>query len=122
MGMDSSQLRQLAADLTKAAHNVGPAAQAVVRKSAVDGVRVAKNLAPVDTGNLKNSISHSDLRGVGQSGTLAAEFGPTADYGVYVEHGTSRMAPQPFMGPAADAITPAFEQAMAQLGAEALNG
>lgn len=27
--------------------------------------------------------------------------GPTADYGGYVEHGTSRMAAQPYMAPAA---------------------
>lgn len=122
MGADASELRKLSADLGNGVRETGPRAQVVVRKSAVDGVRIAKNKVPVDTGNLKSTISHSDLRGVGQSGNIAAEFGPTADYGPYVELGTSRMAPQPFMGPAADAIAGPFEQAMAQLGTEVLGG
>jgi HK97 gp10 family phage protein len=122
MGMDASDFRKLTADLSKAPRSVGNGAQIVVRKSLVDGVAAAKNKVPVDTGNLKGSISHSDLRTVGSTGTIGGEFGPTAEYGPYVEHGTSRMAPQPFMGPAADLITPSFEQAMAQLGEEALGG
>jgi HK97 gp10 family phage protein len=116
------QLRRLAADIAKAAATTGRRAQTVVRKTAYDIERTAKNLVPVDTGNLKGSIGHSDARAVGRSGSLAIEIGPTANYGIYVEMGTSRMAPQPFMGPAADQHTPAFEQAMAQLGLEGLNG
>lgn len=115
-------LRKLAADIRKAAKGTGQRAQAVVRKTAVDIESTAKQIAPVDTGNLKGSIGHSDLRTVGRSGSLSVEIGPTASYGVFVELGTSRMAPQPFMGPAADRHAPGFEQAMAQLGAEALNG
>lgn len=115
-------LRRLAADIQRAARNTGQRAQAVVRKTAIDIESTAKQLAPVDTGNLKGSIGHSDLRTVGRSGTLAVEIGPTASYGVFLEMGTSRMAPQPYMGPAADRHAPGFEQAMAQLGAEALNG
>jgi HK97 gp10 family phage protein len=122
MGVDASDFRKLAADLTGAQAKVGPRAQIVVRKSLVDGVAAAKNRVPVDTGNLKGSIRHSDLRTVGSTGTIGGEFGPTAEYGPYVELGTSRMAPQPYMGPAADLITPAFEAAMAQLGEEALGG
>ncbi|WP_024817096.1 HK97-gp10 family putative phage morphogenesis protein [Arthrobacter sp. 31Y] len=122
MGTDASELRKLAADIGKGIRETGPRAQVVVRKTAIDGVRIAKNKVPVDTGNLKSTIGHSDLRTVGQSGTIGAEFGPTAEYGPYVELGTSRMAPQPFMGPAADEIAGPFEQAMAQLGAEVLRG
>jgi HK97 gp10 family phage protein len=122
VGIDASDFRKLSADLTKATGKTGNRAQLVVRKSLVDGVAAAKNRAPVDTGNLKGSIGHSDLRTVGSTGTIGGEFGPTANYGEYVELGTSRMAPQPFMGPAADLITPGFEQAMAQLGEEMLGG
>lgn len=122
MGIDASDFRKLSADLSKAQTKTGPRAQVVVRKSLVDGVAAAKNKVPVDTGNLKGSISHSDLRTVGSTGTIGGEFGPTADYGPYVELGTSRMAPQPYMGPAADLIEPAFEAAMAQLGEELLDG
>lgn len=120
--MDDSQLRRLSADITRAARTTGQRAQAVIRKTAIDIEGTAKNLVPVDTGNLKGSIGHSDLRTVGRSGSLAVEIGPTASYGVFVEQGTSRMAPQPFMSPAADRHAPAFEQAMAQLGLEGMNG
>lgn len=122
MGVDASDFRKYTADLSKAPGRVGNRAQVVVRKSLVDGVAAAKNRVPVDTGNLKGSIGHSDLRTVGSTGTIGGEFGPTAEYGPYVELGTSRMAPQPFMGPAADYIAPGFEQAMAQLAEEALDG
>ena len=122
MGADASDFRKLSADLSRAQTKTGPRAQVVVRKSLVDGVAAAKNKVPVDTGNLKGSISHSDLRTVGSTGSIGGEFGPTAEYGPYVELGTSRMAPQPYMGPAADLIAPAFEQAMAQLGQELLDG
>ena len=116
------QLRRLSADIARAAKTTGARAQIVVRKTAYDIERTAKNKVPVDTGNLKGSIGHSDARSVGRSGTLAIEIGPTANYGAYVELGTSRMAPQPYMGPAADLHAPAFEQAMQQIGLEGLNG
>jgi HK97 gp10 family phage protein len=118
----ADDLRRLAADIQRAARTTGQRAQLVIRKSATDIESTAKNLVPVDTGNLKGSIGHSDLRTVGRSGSLSVEIGPTANYGIFIEQGTSRMAPQPFMGPAADRHTPAFEQAMAQLGLEGLNG
>lgn len=121
MADGAEDLRSLSADLTAAGRQVGQRARAVVRKTAMDIEASAKSLAPVDTGNLKNSIGHSDLR-IGTSGQLVAEIGPTANYGIFLEQGTSRMAAQPFMGPAADRHTPSFESAMAQLGAEALDG
>ncbi|MBG6085816.1 HK97-gp10 family putative phage morphogenesis protein [Zhihengliuella flava] len=120
--MDTSELARLTADLRGAQARVGPRAQLVVRKTAKDIQRSARTKAPVDTGRLKGSITTSDLRTVGQAGTLAAEVGPTVEYGIYVELGTSRMAAQPYLGPAADQHTPAFEAAMEALGAEVMNG
>lgn len=118
---DDSQLRALSADLTAAGRQVGQRARTVIRKAALDIEATAKALAPVDTGNLKSSIGHSDLR-IGTTGNLVAEVGPTANYGIFLEQGTSRMAAQPFMGPAADRHAPSFEAAMQQLGAEVLGG
>lgn len=37
------------------------------------------------------------------------------DYGVYQEFGTYKMAAQPFMNPAADAVRPAFEAGIKKL-------
>jgi HK97 gp10 family phage protein len=88
----------------------------------VDIEASAKNRVPVDTGHLKSSIGTSDLGNVGQFGSLSIEIGPTANYGGFVEFGTSRMAPRPYMESAADIHFPLVKQAVKQLGLEALGG
>lgn len=113
--MDGQALRKLAADLTRSAVTVEPLARMVVAKTARDIEADAKVFAPVDTGNLEASIT-SDVKG------LSAEIGPTASYGIYQELGTSKMAPQPFMGPAAGRRVGPFEKAMAQLAEDGLRG
>lgn len=106
---DFSEIHRLAADLTKAGAVAGVQAALAIQKTATDIERDAKIAAPVDTGFLRSSIS-SDVRG------LHAEVGPTAEYGVYVEYGTSRMAPQPYLGPAFDRNAPLLEKAILDLG------
>lgn len=54
----------------------------------------AQDLCPVDTGNLRNSITHTT------DGT-AAYIGTNVEYAPYVELGTRRAAEQPFLKPAA---------------------
>ena len=95
MFIDVSDLNKLAADLGRASGAVVAATSRAITKAAYDIERDAKAFCPVDTGNLRNSIS-TDARG------LSAEIGPTAAYAAYVEYGTSRMAPQAYMGPAFD--------------------
>ena len=53
----------------------------------------AKDLCPVDTGNLRNSISC-------ESDGLEGCIYTNVDYSVWVEYGTSKMKEQPFMHPA----------------------
>lgn len=122
MGFENRELRAFSADIARAQATTGKLAQTVVRKTARDITRDAKLLAPVDTGNLRASIGHSDLRTVGQSGDMSVEIGPTANYGVFLELGTSRMPAQPFMGPAADRNEGPFAQALAKIAEEGLNG
>ena len=115
MEFDASELRTLAADLGKAGYGATRKAQLVVRKSALDLLTVAAERAPVDTGFLKASI------GVDMAGdSLSAVIGPSASYGRWVEEGTSRMAPQPYMSPALNAVTPGFVAAMESIGGEML--
>lgn len=56
----------------------------------------AKLLTPVDTGNLRGSISHK----------IASEkevhIGTDVEYAVYVEKGTSRQKAQPYLTPAVE--------------------
>ena len=52
--------------------------------------------APVDTGNLRSSITHRVVS------DEEARVGTNVDYAPWVEGGTSKMAAQPFLRPALD--------------------
>ena len=56
----------------------------------------AQQLCPVDTGNLRASITHAV-----SPGEKAAYIGTNVEYAPYVELGTSKMQAQPFLRPAA---------------------
>ena len=113
MHLDVSELRDLERDLEKGAAKVEALAPRVVAKSALGIERDGKINAPVLTGTLESSIT-SDIDG------LSAEIGPHTDYEAYVEYGTSKMAAQPYMGPAFEKNVPAFVDAMGQVGAKIL--
>ena len=55
----------------------------------------AKALCPVDTGRLRNSITHK------QEGEDTEVIGTEVEYAPYVEMGTQRSKAQPFLKPAA---------------------
>lgn len=55
----------------------------------------AKKLAPVDTGNLRNSITHTV-----DEKEPAAYIGTNVEYASYVELGTAKMKAQPYLKPA----------------------
>lgn len=100
------------------------AASQIVRKAALDVEAAAKQGAPVRTGFLRSSIytvTHEESsygQGAGQGPLLPeipkAEDDTTAytavgaEYGVYVELGTSKQAAQPYLVPAADRVRPGF--------------
>ena len=109
--VDTSQLNRLTADLLKAEAKTKAMAGMAVAKTALDCAASAKRHAPVDTGALRNSIGTSIA-----GDRMSAEIGPTVNYGAYVEFGTSRMAAQPYMGPAMDEVTPGFVSALEQIG------
>lgn len=62
-------------------------------------VTIAKGLVPVDTGNLQESIHYV---GAYPSYNFTADAKDTSGipYGVFVEYGTSKKEPQPFIEPA----------------------
>lgn len=60
------------------------ACQRALEKCGLVGEGYAKKLCPVDTGNLRNSITHT----VADNGERAAYVGTNSEYGVYVECGT----------------------------------
>ena len=70
--------------------NVGQALKAAAFQ--VEGL--AKGLAPVDTGALKNSIHTTKID------ELEYRVGDAVEYGIYQELGTHKMAAHPFLIPA----------------------
>lgn len=115
--VDVGQVYRLSESIGAAPYGVLREALTVTRKVVADTERDAKAACPVDTGNLRSSIGGES--GLTPSGVLG-EVGPTASYGAYVEYGTSRMAPQPYMAPAFDRHAESFAAAMSQLRAASL--
>jgi HK97 gp10 family phage protein len=111
--VDLSELNRLAATLDTDAAVTPARARLAVRRSIAAVTADAKRFAPVDTGNLRASIGYETAET--PTGAIG-ESGPTADYGLYVELGTSRMAPHAYMGPAFDRHAGEFVDALEQLG------
>lgn len=117
---DFGEFVKLGADMQNAGRTRIPdLARKVVRKSVLDVERDGRAETPVETGNLQGSWSSSFA---GSNATLAqGETGPTADYAEYVNDGTSRQPPNPFVWRALDRNTPAFIAAVEQMGGEILD-
>ena len=111
----SDDLARLAADLGGAGREAARMANIAVAKTAADASAIAQRLAAVDTGHMRSSVGWEMIA------AGVAEFGATANYAPHVEYGTYKMAPQPFIHPAADAVTPTLEAAIAQIAGEVLS-
>ena len=87
--------------------------QAVLRKAAFNVEKKAKELAPVDTGNMKGGITpdFSNLPDLEVTITPISAL----EYWKFVEFGTSRQRAQPFMTPALENERPKFLTAVAEV-------
>lgn len=96
------RLRQLSPRIRRATRKA-------VEESGAAMERGMKNLAPVDTGTLRDSIRHEveDL-------TATAGPGDEVDYAIFVEFGTSRMPAQPYVRPVAEAERHLFPERVRQ--------
>lgn len=139
MADEMTVLFNLFPELAKKLHDT---VSELVRKAAFDVEAMAKDLAPVDTGHLKSSLYVVPGGGKGGStygqnvegdGALLPEVqAPTsdqeaivavgADYGIFVEMGTSHMSAQPYLTPAAEAIRGPFTAAISHLEDAMLGG
>lgn len=108
--VDISEIRRFERDVEVGTVQAVKQVRDTVRKATFETEAGGKIRAAVDTGFMRNSIT-SDF--VGSNADVAVgTTGPDADYAPFVEHGTSRQAPQPFMGPAADEVEPTFYAAL----------
>jgi len=96
-------------------------ADAVLEAAEIIGEE-ARRLAPVDEGDLRQSIV-SEISTSTRTRAVA-ETGPTVEYGISVEYGTHDTPAQPFLRPAADAkqeravreIVDTLQRALDQVG------
>lgn len=117
--IDDRQMRQFATSLAAVPAMSRGMVRAALSKTATDIVASAKKASPVDTGNLRASISASPVES-GADGSFYTEVGPTAAYGVFVELGTSRAPAQPFLFPAAEFHSEALTKALESLAERAI--
>jgi HK97 gp10 family phage protein len=89
-------------DLPRISSQIERALSAAVKKAAFSIEAHAKELAPVDTGNLRNSIQ-TDIEG-----PLKATVGTNVEYAQYQEFGTRYQKGTPFLSTAADQVEKEF--------------
>ena len=82
----------------------------------VEMVAYAQSICPVRSGYLRSTIFFI------VKVTLEFEFGATAEYAIFVEMGTYRMAAQPFIRPAVETYTSAILDAVVEGVMEACKG
>lgn len=99
-----------AAKLRKAATATRPLLVKAVTKITKEIEADAKTLVPVRTSTLQNSINGTVLASFGDQ--IVGQVVPGANYALYVEFGTSKMAAQPFLFPALNRHKGEFFSAM----------
>jgi HK97 gp10 family phage protein len=108
--VDLSEIRKFERDIEVGSVQAVKQVRNTVRKATFETEAGGKVRAAVDTGFMRNSIT-SDF--VGSNADVAVgTTGPDAEYAPFVEHGTSKQPPHPFMGPAADEVEPMFYAAL----------
>lgn len=90
----TAALHRLGMDLARAAAMAPADVRLIVYRTGLDGVGYARAVVPRRTGNLARSIG-VEYETDGMGFALTAD----EDYASYVEYGTSRMPPQPYLGP-----------------------
>lgn len=74
-----------------------PLIKGLMDEAGQEGEALSKTIVPVRTGNLQSKILFHATTDRGWTFLLKAEA--DAEYATFVEEGTSRMAPRPFMRP-----------------------
>jgi HK97 gp10 family phage protein len=110
MSINDAEIRLFERDVETGSQEATKQVRNTVRKATFETESGGKQRAAVLTGFMRNSIT-SDFQG-SNADVAVGTTGPEAEYAPYVEHGTSRQAPQPFMGPAADEVEPTFYAAL----------
>ena len=90
-----SEFARFARDLARAATGIDSRASRIAEKVGQGALRTAKANAPVESGTLRRNVR---LRRNGSTSVVES----STFYAAFQEYGTSRMQPNPFMGPAVE--------------------
>ena len=107
MAVEIKGLDSLMAKLNAMGGNVLDALEKATKQTALAAQADARDNAPVDTGNLKQSISTEHER---SAEAATSTVYTNVEYGLYQEMGTVKMAAHPYMMPALNANKSTFEQ------------
>ena len=94
-----NQFSKLANDLTRAATGIDLQANAAAERVGRAAFVAANRYVPVDSGDLRRSLK---FRRQGSRAVIESDL----FYSAFQEFGTTQMAPQPYVGPAADQFAP----------------
>lgn len=120
--IDTLELEAFVETLERAAGQVSLEARSAAFKTARKIVRTAKRRVPVRTGRLRSSIAVSPDTEAGRAGVSIAGVVASAPYAGFVEFGTSRMRPRPYLRPAFEKHRPEFIEELSDIGIDLLGG
>lgn len=104
------------AQLARSVATLAGEVEAVTAETAEKVAADARGRVPERTGLLASTIRTEKASATaGVVGATVAAGGGSVDYAGFVEYGTSRMAPQPYMRPAVDRALPAWESSVADI-------
>ena len=114
MSLETGQWSALAAALNAAPARLHAMAPPVVSHR-LHGIEAdARGRAAVRTGEMRSRV-HTVMDAGGLGGSVIDD----SDHAIYNEYGTSKMAAQPFMGPAFESGVPGLAEELGQIGERA---
>lgn len=96
-------------DFARISRELRPRLRDAINETALDVETLAKQRAPVKTGNLRRSLHTAPA-----AEELRATVGTNVEYARFVEYGTSRMGPRPYLTPALESNRPRFVDRLAR--------
>jgi len=117
IGIDVDGLDAVVKEFTWRAKRVTPEAGKVTVEYAEKAAQKMRDTVPIDQGDVLDSIDADSMPTIGM-GSVYADAGPGHFVARFLENGTVKMSPRPFVGPAADQILGPFADALGDIAGD----